>query len=194
VLANAHRTPARDSFDFSGHSAGTGHTARQLFDALAPLHGLDSHDGELLGRAAAGHRFIRAMQPFSDHGLALMRIALADLQTPRARIVEASAGYAADLAIEGTRGAWRRLRHADRHRVMWFAALLRIAEGIDGVVGSPRRAIHAAWIDDVLHLEIDGIPLSERQIERVLERSAALEAVTQRRILLTSSARRRGAA
>jgi hypothetical protein len=194
VLATAHRTPARDSFDFSGLSTTTGDTARRLFAALARLHGLDGHDGELLGRAAAGHRFIRAMQPFDDHGLALMRIALADLQTPRARVVEASAGYAADLVLDGTRGAWQRLCRADRHRVMWFAALLRLAEGIDAVGGPPLCAIHAAWTDEVLHLEIDGVPLSENQVKRILERSAALEAITERRVLLTSSTCRRGAA
>jgi hypothetical protein len=162
--------------------------------ALARLHGLDDSDGELLGRAAAGHRFMRAMQPFGDHGLALMRIALADLHTPKARIVEASAGYAADLVLEGTRGVWQRLCHPDRRRVMWFAALLRIAEGIDSVGGPPRCAIHAAWADEVLHLEIDGVPLSDRQVEQVLERAAALEAISERRVLLTSSTCRRGAA
>jgi hypothetical protein len=194
VLATAHRTPARDSFDFAVHSAATGDTARRLFATLSRLHGLDGNDGELLGRAAAGHRFMRAMQPFGDHGLALMRIALSDLQTPKARVVEASAGYAADLVLEGTRGAWQRLCHADRRCVMWFAALLRIAEGIDAVGGPPQGAIHAAWTDDVLHLEIDSVPLSEHQVRQILERAAALEAITERRVLITSSACRRGAA
>jgi hypothetical protein len=134
------------------------------------------------------------MHPFGENERALMRIALADLSTTEAFIVEAAANCVADLAFEDQRGAWSQLSDDDRRRVLWFAAILRLAEGVDAVTRAPLGAIHVAWSDDVLHIEIDGVALSDHDLDRVLGRRAALEATTGRRVIFTSSTRRRGAA
>jgi hypothetical protein len=169
-------------------------SATRLFTVLAPLHELHGRDAELLARAAAGHRFIRAWHPFGDTSRALMRSALADLPSADASVVEASATCAADVAAEYGQDAWSRLLHADRLRVMWFAAILRLAECIDSMCSTSRGAIHAAWTDETLHLEIGGVVLADHEVQRMLGCSTTLEATTGRRVLLTSSPRRRGAA
>jgi hypothetical protein len=166
----------------------------RLFAVLAPLHELHGRDAELLARAAAGHRFIRAWHPFGDTSRALMRNALADLPSADASVVEASAAYVADVAAEFGQDAWSQLRHADRRRVMWFAAILRLAEDIDSMRGASREAIHAAWTDETLHLEIGGVAISDHEVEYALGRTDTLEAISGRRVLFTSWPRRQGAA
>jgi hypothetical protein len=77
---------------------------------------------------------------------------------------------------------------------MWFAAVLQLAECIDAVCRAPRGAIHVAWTEDILHLEIDELTLSDNDIDRVLGQATVLEGTTGRRVFMSSSPRRRGAA
>jgi hypothetical protein len=132
-------------------------------------------------------------RPFGENERALMRIALSDLPDAEAFSVEAAASYAADRVFEDDGDSWSRLGDDGRRRVLWFAAILRLAENVAAVCGDT-GAIHAAWSDHLLHLEIDGVALSGRDVDRVLGRAAALEAIAGRRVLFTSSVCRRGAA
>jgi hypothetical protein len=134
------------------------------------------------------------MQPFGSNERSLMRIALADLPSTEALVVEVASSYASNAAPQHELGTWDRLRHADRSRILWFAAILRLAESIEAVCAKQATPIHIAWTDEVLYLEIDGIALSAYDIDHVLEGAAALEARTGRKVLFTSSAHRRGAA
>ena len=194
MSAPALSAPARRKLGIASQTTSSDDVVRRLFAALTPLHELGEHDSELLTRAAAGHRFIRAMQPFGSKERSLMRIALADLPATEAFVVVAASSYAADTSLQDELGAWDRLLQADRRRIMWFAAILRLAESIAAVCANRATPIHVAWTDEVLYLEIDGVALSVRDTERVLGRAAAIEAATDRRVLFTSSARRRGAA
>ena len=169
-------------------------SAMRLFTALAPLHELHGRDAQLLARAAAGHRFIRAWQPFADAGRTLMRSALADLPSTDASVVGAAATIAADVSAGDGQDAWGQLGHVDQRRVMWFAAILRLADGIDSLRGVSEGAIHVAWTHETLHLEVDGFVLADLEAESLRRCSAALEATTGRRVLFSSSPRRQGAA
>ena len=133
MSAPALETPARCGFGNASRATSSDDAARRLFAKLAPLHELGEHDSELLMRAAAGYRFIRAMQPFGSNERALMRIALADLPDTEALVVEAAASYVADLASPDEFGAWDRLCQADRSRALWFASILQRAEGTEAV-------------------------------------------------------------
>jgi hypothetical protein len=165
-----------------------------VFKALAGLHRLGDSDAALVARATAGYRFIRAMHPFGEHERALMRIALADLSPEESFIVEAAAKCAADLPFEGDDGEWDRASGQDRCRVVWISAILRISTSLDAVCPAPVGDIHAAWSNEILHIEIDGVTLSDHDLERVRGRRAALEAISGRRVLVTSASLRRGAA
>jgi hypothetical protein len=192
--ALALKTSPSAAFGLATQPQSFGDTAARLFAALAPLHRLDGQDEALLARAGAGYRFIRAMHPFGDSERSLMRIALADLSAAESLVVEASANCVADLGFEEERGTWSRLSEDDQRRVLWFSAVLRLAESIDAVCRRNPGAIHMVWTDEVLHIEIDGAAWSEHDIDRVLGRRAALEAISGRRVIFTSSGRRRGAA
>jgi hypothetical protein len=169
-------------------------TAERTFWALTGLHGLRERDVALVTRATAGYRFIRAMHPFGAHERALMRIAIADLTPADSFIVEAAATCAADLPFEGDDGEWDRASGQDRCRAVWISAILRLSTSLDAVHSSSVGGIHAAWSPEILHIEIDGVALSDHDLERIRGRRAALEAVSGRRVLVTSAARRRGAA
>lgn len=164
-------------------------TSAVLFNAFTPLHGLSARDANLLERSVAGRRFILAMHPFASAERALMRVALADLAENEAIMVEAAASFVADIPFEDD-SAWNLLDAHDRRRTIWYVAIQRLAEGLDDVCHGDPGAIHVAWACGMLHLEVDGCALSQFEIDRVLGRSAAIEAVTGMRLLITSVARR----
>jgi hypothetical protein len=172
----------------------TGDTAGRLFAALADVHLLKREDAVLLTRVGAGCRFIRAMHPFGENERSLMRIALADLSVTELFVVEASASRVAELAFEGERRAWRRLSDDDQRRVLWFAAILRLAEGIDAVRHGSLGSIRIDDNDETLTLEIAGASWSEHDARQLLGCKSALETVSGRRVVLTSSEPCRGAA
>jgi len=192
--AVALKTSPRAAFGLTTQPQSCVDTAGRLFAALAPLHRLGGKDEALLARAGAGYRFIRAMHPFGDNERSLMRIALADLSVAESLVVQACANCVADLGFEEERGTWSQLSDDDQRRVLWFSAVLRLAESIDAVRHRNAGAIHVVWTDEVLHIEIDGAAWSEHDIERVRGRRAALEAISERMVIFTSSGRRRGAA
>lgn len=182
------------SFSLSSRSVSRSESARPLFTALAPLHRLSGRESVLLERAAAGTRFIAATRPFGVSERELMRLALTDLDQEAACVVEAAATYAADVTFEDGHLVWERIGTEGRRSVMWIVAILRVAEGLDRVCCASSGSIHAAWSLDLLHLEIDGVALSRYDIEQVMSRVAALEAITEKRVVFTSAAQRRGAA
>jgi len=167
----------------------SGETSAVLFAALAPLHGLSQRDAQLLERSVAGRRFILAMHPFATAERAVMRVALADLAEHEAIVVEATASFVADVPYEDD-VAWSNLNADDQRRTMWFVAIQRLAESLDDVCHGDPGTIHAAWACGMLHIEVGGVSLSQFEIDCVLGRAAALEAVAGMRLLMTSAARR----
>ncbi len=168
---------------------GDGETSAVLFSVLSSLHGLSQRDAELLERSVAGRRFILAVHPYATAERALMRVALADLAENEAVMVEAAASFVADIPFEDD-AAWNVLGAYDRRRTIWYVAIQRLAEALDDVCHGDPGTIHAAWACGILHVEVDGCALSQYEIDRVLARSAAIEAVTGMRLLMTSAARR----
>lgn len=163
-----------------------------LFDHLAPLHGLRRSDRELLSRAC----WIRGVTT-DPHALAGDGVdvaePLSDLDERDVAVVEAVNHYASDLLPHVGHGIWRRLDASERHRVAWLVGLLRMAEGLAEELPAPKRAdIYATWTDSLLHIEVDGDHVFGEQVGAVNRKSAALEYVTGRRLLLTSSYRRLG--
>ena len=177
----------------SGSSA-LASTARRLFEALAPLHGLEDRDALLLDRASSALRFIRLTYHHNRNERALLRAGLKDLRTSDALVVLTSASFAADCAFVDEWKAWEGLGRKDRLRALWFSGTLRAAESLESACDVRAAGLYVAWSDTLLHLEVDDQALSPADIDAVLGRVAGLEALTGRRVLLTSSADRRGAA
>ena len=169
-------------------------TARRLFEALTPLHGLGARAALLLDRASSALRFIRLTYHHNRNERGLLRSGLRDLRRVDALVVQTSASFAADCAFVDEWKAWEGLGRKDRLRTLWFSGTLRAAESLDSACGGRTAGLHVAWSDFLLHLEVDDEALSQTDIDAVLGRVAGLEAMTGRRVLLSSSADRRGAA
>jgi hypothetical protein len=179
--------------DSSVRSAPLADTAALLFDRLGRLHHLAPHDCELLRRAAVGVTFIRTSGAYSTLEHELFGLALSDLGKADARMVEAVSCIAADrVALQV--GSARDVSASQHRRELWLAAVLRLADAI--VCGQRHRAgdVYAAWTDDVLYVEVDGPLGNDAGLDAGMSRVAALEAICGRRVLLSSSARRREAA
>jgi hypothetical protein len=176
-------------FDTSVRTAPLAETAAALFDCLAPLHDLRLEDHELLCRAAIGVGFIRAMGDYSTIEHELFGLALRELAPLEAFVVEAVSCLTVDRVALDPDGWWSRLEADDHGRILWLAAILRLADAVLGETGTPIGGVHAAWTDDMLHIEIDGV--SARDTGSMQCRTAALEVMSGRRLVLTSSERRR---
>ncbi len=165
--------------------------ACSLFDRLRPLHALPPGDRELLERSCS-FRLV-ATDPLSLAGDGVdITEPLAALGCREVAIVEAVTHYAADLLPRSGHSIWRRLDEAERHRVAWLVALLRMAEGLAAEFAGSAENIYATWTDSLLHIEIDGRHVFGEQLTAARRKTAALESVSGRRLLLTSSYRRLG--
>jgi hypothetical protein len=165
-------------------------TASLIFSALAGLHNLTANDAELLHRAAAGARFIQTLGTYSRLERDLFRIALAELSESDAYVVEAAACCAVDIAISRNPQAWRADADLQR-RALWLAAVLRLAEALCVRGSLAPDGAYATWTGTELYLEFDGSALTEARLGCARSRAAALEALTERRVILAHSATRR---
>jgi len=179
--------------DSSVRSAPLADMAALLFDRLGQLHGLSLHDRELLHRAAVGVTFIRTTGSYSTLEHELFGLALSDLPEVDARMIEAVSCLAADrVALQS--GSARGASASERRRELWLAAILRFGDALVAERRAPVGDVYVAWTDAVLYVELDGSVGDDDASGAHVSRAAALEAVSGRRVLLTSSARRREAA
>jgi hypothetical protein len=169
-------------------------TSGRIFAALESLHGMSQDQADLLSRASAGLQLIRSMGRYTHVERELFRIALAELSPPDAYVVEAASCFAADLVPLGLGGRSLPTDHADQLRALWFAAVLRIASAICAVGETPPTDAFATWTTELIYIELDGDAVSRRQLDSAMTRVAALEALAGRRVVVASSAARRGVA
>jgi hypothetical protein len=158
------------------------------------MHGLPDDEAELLARAAAGLRFIQSIGTYTNTDHQLFRIALSELDKSDALAVEAAACYAADRADRVDHKLLRGRTRLTGLRVVWFAAILRLSDALCSHGSKGPDRVYATWTDDVLYLEFDGVSMTDTHVARARGRVAALEASSGRRVVLASSAARRGAA
>lgn len=163
--------------------------ALDLFESLAPLHDLDQRDAFLLTLAAD---LLQAASDDEDPSEVLVRAAVAMLPRTEERIVDAVYDLSQHMLGYDARVVWTLLSSADRHRILWLTGILRLAAAAASEFGRNAEGVHAAWTDILLHLEFDGARVHEDGLTRVSNRTAALEVVSGRRVLLTSSYARRG--
>jgi hypothetical protein len=175
-------------------SQAAAHTATAIFAALSALHGLPDDEAELLTRAAAGARFIQSIGTYTNTDHELFRIALSELDRSDALTVEAAACYAAERVDRIDHALLSGRTRLTGLRVLWFAAILRLSDALCSHGSSGPDRVYATWTDTVLYVEFDGASMTDAQIARARDRVAALEASSGRRVVLASSAARRGAA
>ncbi len=165
--------------------------ASRLFERLSGLHGLLDCNSAVVPHAVAGLTCIRASGLWGSSARLLLRMALDDLATTDAAVAEVAACYACDrepsaesLALLGPHG---------RTRALWVAAVVRLSEAVALAAGGPVAGVHAAWTDTVLHVELDGIDRS-CDVSHTVNHAAALEMLSGRTVMVTSSTLRRSVA
>ncbi len=141
----------------------------RLFEALGPLHRMTGHDAEVLMIAAGAMRPAEATQP---------------LTATDYRVIDGALDFAADALPHFWPAITGGLPVADSRRALWIAAMLRLATALDWDCG-PVDDVYVAWTTDVLHLEVDAARATSRALTCVRNRTAALEFVAGRRVLLT---------
>ncbi len=159
---------------------------RELFDHLRPLHNLRLRDAELLGAACA-------MFGSTDYGAPELescdgpdRFCYQDWL-----IVRGVVRYSPETLSLTDCDVLSRLSNDHRRRVLWLSALARLADGVAPLCAGARAPLVAylAWTDDVIYIEFDLHGVTAAEI-RDRARSAALESVSGRRIILTSTSSR----
>ena len=185
---DARQLPAPSSSEMIGT------TAHWVLGALREVHGLPESHSELLCRAAAGLRFIRSTASYSRLDHEVFRIALSGLDEPDAFVVEAAACCAADAFEFIDAEGWRRADSRGERRVLWFAAVLGLAEAVCDRSSGPPASVCVTCGDKVLRLEFSADAPLDARLARASSRVVALEALTGRRVLLCSSEFRPGAA
>jgi hypothetical protein len=165
--------------------------ACSLFDCLGPLHGLAAGDRALLERACRIRIVVSNPHALAGDGFDVTE-PLSELGCREVAIVEAVNHYASDLLPRVGHGIWRRLDGQERHRVAWLVALVRMAEGLATEFAGSAHGIYATWTETLLHIEVDGGHVFGQQLTAARRNAAALEYVSGRRLLLTSSYRRLG--
>ncbi len=162
-----------------------------LFDRLTPLHALSEDDRGLLERACRVRLVVTDPHSLAGDGVDVTE-PLGELGCREVAIVEAVNHYASDLLPRVGHGIWRRLDAAEQHRVAWLVAIVRMAEGLEVEFAGSADGIYATWTDSLLHIEVDGGHVFGQQLTAARRKAAALESVSGRRLLLTSSYRRLG--
>ncbi len=162
-----------------------------LFDRLHPLHALPPEDRSLLERACRIRLVVTDPHAMAGDGVDVTE-PLGELGCREVAIVEAVNHYASDLLPRVGHSIWRRLDGGERHRVAWLVAIVRMAEGLATEFAGPADRIYATWTDSLLHIEVDGGYVFGQQLSAAQRKAAALESVSGRRLLLTSSYRRLG--
>jgi hypothetical protein len=187
------------TFHISGHSSppcsppseAVVEIACGLFDRLTPLHALPEADRGLLERACRVRLVVTNPHSLAGDGVDVTE-PLGELGCREVAIVEAVNHYASDLLPRAGHGIWRRLDGEERHRVGWLVAIVRMAEGLAAEFAGSADGIYATWTDTLLHIEVDGGHVFGQQLTAARRKAAALESVSGRRLLLTSSYRRLG--
>lgn len=174
-------------------SAGTAvaDIACSLFERLAPLHALPADDRVLLERACRVRLMVTDPHALAGDGVDVTQ-PLEELDVRGVAVVEAVNHYASDFLPRTGHGIWRRLDPLEQHRVAWLVAIVRMAEGLASELASTTEGIYATWTDSLLHIEVDGGHVFGQQLTAARHKAAALESVSGRRLLLTSSYRRLG--
>jgi hypothetical protein len=154
------------------HLSELGVTCSKLFDALGPLHRLTWHDAEVLAVAAGAMRPAETTRPLSETD---------------DRVIDGALDFAAEALPHFWPAVTGRLPVTESRRALWIAAILRLALALQWECG-PVDDVYAAWTKDILHLEVDSPLVTAKALSRVRSRVAAIEFVTDRRVLLTSRA------
>ena len=185
-----------------GHAEHITDLALELFDGLGPMHGLGEEDRELFEAASLLHNvgiFI-SHSAHHRHSYYIIRNSehLTGFTEREIEIIAQVARYHRKSAPKSKHADFASLGSADKNKVRWMAAMLRVAIGLDRsnrqvvtrvrVVGGPdgKSAEHRGTADHELRLIARVSPGVDTSVElfTAKARSGLLETVTGRTVVI----------
>ncbi|MGD0090918.1 MAG: HD domain-containing protein [Planctomycetota bacterium] len=184
----------RHQYD-AGHAHQVARLAAQLFDALRPLHALDSSARVWLICAAIVHDIAKDSQ--LAHDAAVLRIVLntphLPFDLPTRRLVGLIARYHRKAAPSNQHPHFAALMGRERELVRQLAAILRLADGLDsghrGLVGRVRCTLKQSRI--ICRCALAGETTPEERLllkQRALAKGSLLQGVFGCRLSIRWSA------
>lgn len=185
-----------------GHAEHITDLALELFDGLCPLHGLGEEDRELFEAASLLHNvgiFI-SHSAHHRHSYYIIRNSehLTGFTEREIEVIAQVARYHRKSAPKSKHADFASLSSADKHKVRWMAAMLRVAIGLDrsnrqvvtrvraACIGDGERAEHRGAPDGELRLIARVSPGEDTSVElfTAKARSELLESVTGRTLVI----------
>ena len=177
-----------------GHAEHITDLALELFDGLCPLHGLGEEDRELFEAASLLHNvgiFI-SHSAHHRHSYYIIRNSehLTGFTEREIEVIAQVARYHRKSAPKSKHADFASLSSADKHKVRWMAAMLRVAIGLDRsnrqVVTRVRMADTSDRLDGELRLIARVSPGVDTSVElfTAKARSELLETVTGRTVVI----------
>lgn len=161
----------------AGHTHQVTRLALQLFDALAPLHGLGPRERFLLQAGAMLHD-IGWLLGRAGHHKAAARLIMDDpdlgLDDRRRRIVALIARYHRKALPKMGHADYAALAGDDRRTVRQLAALVRVADGLDRSHTSCVRSLTCTISEDRIEIALEAHGPAEAEIAATLEKKADL--------------------
>lgn len=154
---------ARQYPDEAAHMAQVARLAGEVFDALAPLHGLDAGSRRLLLCAARLHDIGWAGGQQGHHKRSLEMIFAAPLPPFTAReqvIIALTARYHRKALPAPGHRHFADLDPADQRLVRILAACLRVADGLDHTHANAVQSVTVTVTADVIILHVHGNTLA----------------------------------
>jgi exopolyphosphatase/guanosine-5'-triphosphate,3'-diphosphate pyrophosphatase len=177
--------------DDPAHSAHVARLAVDLFDGLAPLHGLDATAREYLeaGALLANVGLVVAHSKHHLHAYYVIRNSeLAGLTDAEIEVIAQIARYHRKSAPKPSHPEYSALPPADQDLVRALAAILRVAIGLDRSHRARVRGVRAEIDRKRVVLHVEGADHADTSLElhAANERKDLLEAVLGRRVDVTA--------
>jgi len=167
------------------HATHVARLALSIFHQMRRLHGLPKSDGELLEYTALLHDigFYVSGQRHHRHSEYLIQShEMAGFSRDEVTIIALGARYHRKTEPRKSHEAFGSLPKADRRRVRFLAAILRIADALDRTHGRLVRAVRCVVSDKTIEMRLDADQDPELEIWAARRKGDLLEALTGRKL------------
>jgi exopolyphosphatase / guanosine-5'-triphosphate,3'-diphosphate pyrophosphatase len=178
------------------HSERSAHLALELFDQLAPWHGLDDRHREYLEAAAllCNVGLFISHSGHHKHSYYVIRNSehLTGFTDGEIELIAQVARYHRKSAPKPKHEAFAALDEADQHVVRSLAGILRVAIGLDRAHRASVRSLHCTEADDGLVVEVESEAGADVSVEiwSAEERKGLLEEVLEQPVAFASRSSR----
>lgn len=167
------------------HATHVARLALSIFHQLRRLHGLPKADAELLEYAALLHDigfYVSAQRHHRHTEYLIQSHEMAGFSRDEVAIISLAARYHRKAEPRKSHEGFGALAKADRRRVRFLAAILRIADALDRTHARIVRAVRCLVSDKAIEMRLDADQDPELEIWAARRKGDLLEALTGRKL------------